>query len=83
MVIGIVGATDRQLLGLRQVDLEGLEKGVDLLDVVGVVASELPHARVRQALAEDVNEAAGVEFVPLVTRAGAAIRARSSIERSG
>ncbi|MCA1570232.1 MAG: hypothetical protein LC798_07915, partial [Chloroflexi bacterium] len=38
--------------------LEGLEKRVEALDMVGVVACELFDAGVGQALAQDVNEAA-------------------------
>ena len=38
--------------------LQGIEKGIELLDGVGVVTLELPHAGIRQALAEDVDEAA-------------------------
>jgi hypothetical protein len=39
-------------------DPQSVQECVELLDVMGVVALELPHAGVRQALAEDVDDAA-------------------------
>ena len=40
-----------------EVSLEGLEEGIDRLDVTSVVALELEHGGVRQAIAEDVHDA--------------------------